>query len=160
MTVGSSQPVSRAVAGSAAGSAGRAPRVDTGCLLLCSTATATPGGEPGGRPVRACGASGVLRVDRQATASPRSPTGPAERRGHRCVREASQRGAERMGAMSEPLPARRVPAVVDRPFTRRSLLVAALAGTALAVAGCTSSDGDDADAVTPEQVDQLAAQVQ
>jgi hypothetical protein len=62
--------------------------------------------------------------------------------------------------MSEPLPARRLPAVVDRPFTRRSLLVAALAGTALAVAGCTSSDGDDADAVTPEQVDQLAAQVQ
>jgi hypothetical protein len=58
--------------------------------------------------------------------------------------------------MSAPLPA--LP--IDRPFTRRSLLVATLAGTALVAAGCTRDDGDDADAVTPAQVDQLAAQVQ
>jgi len=45
-------------------------------------------------------------------------------------------------------------------FSRRSLLAAALAGTALLTAACTGSDGDAADAVTPEQVDQLAAQVQ
>jgi hypothetical protein len=44
-----------------------------------------------------------------------------------------------------------------RPFTRRSLLVGALAGTALAAVGCTRDD--DADAVTPAQVDQLADQV-
>ena len=45
-------------------------------------------------------------------------------------------------------------------FSRRSLLAAALAGTALLTAACTGSDGDAADAVTPEQVDQLAAQLQ
>jgi len=62
--------------------------------------------------------------------------------------------------MSDPLPASLAGAVSGRPFTRRSLLVAALAGTALAVTGCTGSSGDEADAVTPAQVDQLAAQVQ
>jgi hypothetical protein len=46
-----------------------------------------------------------------------------------------------------------------RPFTRRSLLVGALAGTALAAVGCTRGDQDAADAVTPAQVDQLADQV-
>ncbi|MCZ2838940.1 hypothetical protein [Modestobacter sp. VKM Ac-2985] len=44
-------------------------------------------------------------------------------------------------------------------FTRRSLLVATLAGTALVAIGCTGSPGDVTDAVTPAQVDQLAAQV-
>ncbi|MCZ2824126.1 MULTISPECIES: hypothetical protein [unclassified Modestobacter] len=44
-------------------------------------------------------------------------------------------------------------------FTRRSLLVATLAGTALVAAGCTGTPGDVTDAVTPAQVDQLAAQV-
>ncbi|WP_299958053.1 hypothetical protein [uncultured Modestobacter sp.] len=44
-------------------------------------------------------------------------------------------------------------------FSRRSLLAAALAGTALLAAGCTDSPGDAADAVTPAQVDQLAAAV-
>jgi hypothetical protein len=62
--------------------------------------------------------------------------------------------------MSDPLSAPPVAGVLRRPFTRRSLLVAALAGTAVAAAGCTGSAGDDADAVTPEQVDQLGAQVQ
>jgi hypothetical protein len=47
-----------------------------------------------------------------------------------------------------------------RPFTRRSLLLTALAGTALAVTGCTGKAGDDADAVTPAQADQLDAQVE
>jgi hypothetical protein len=61
--------------------------------------------------------------------------------------------------MSEALPASVVAATSGRPFTRRSVLVAALAGTALAVTGCTGGS-DDADAVTPAQVDQLAAQVQ
>jgi hypothetical protein len=42
-------------------------------------------------------------------------------------------------------------------FTRRTLLAATLAGTALAAVGCT--DGDDGEPVTPAQVDQLAAQV-
>jgi hypothetical protein len=65
-----------------------------------------------------------------------------------------------MGAMSDPLPAPPAPGPLSRPFTRRSLLVAALAGTALAVTGCSGDSGDAADAVTPEQVDQLAAQVQ
>jgi hypothetical protein len=58
--------------------------------------------------------------------------------------------------MSAPLPC----SAVGRPFSRRSLLVAALAGTALAVTACTGEAGDAADAVTPAQVDQLAAQVQ
>jgi hypothetical protein len=44
-------------------------------------------------------------------------------------------------------------------FTRRALLAAALVGTAAVAAGCTSSDGDAADAVTPAQLDQLADQV-
>src|SRR3954454_2963025 len=160
MTVGSNQPVSRAVAGSAAGSAGRAPRVDTGCLLLCSTATATPGGNP---VVGRCGPGGPPASCAWTVRLPPVPGVPPG------LQNAGATGAfdGRPGAglrgwtvMSEPLPAPRVPALVDRPFTRRSLLVAALAGTALAVAGCTGSDRDDADAVTPEQVDQLAAQVQ
>jgi len=58
--------------------------------------------------------------------------------------------------MSGPLSSSLHPAV----FTRRSLLAAAVAGTALLTAACTGGDGDAADAVTPEQVDQLAAQVQ
>jgi hypothetical protein len=62
--------------------------------------------------------------------------------------------------MSDPLSAPPVPGFLSRPFSRRSLLVAALAGTAAAAAGCTGSSGDDADAVTPAQVDKLAAQVQ
>jgi hypothetical protein len=62
--------------------------------------------------------------------------------------------------MSDPLSAPPLAGAFSRPFTRRSLLVAALAGTALAATGCTSSSGDDADAVTPQQVDQLAAQLQ
>ncbi|GAA4746813.1 hypothetical protein GCM10023328_31270 [Modestobacter marinus] len=57
--------------------------------------------------------------------------------------------------MSGPLPA--PPAAGT--FTRRSLLVAALAGTALVATGCTGSSGDETDAVTPAQVDRLAAQV-
>jgi hypothetical protein len=61
--------------------------------------------------------------------------------------------------LSDPRSASPVAAALDRPFSRRSLLVAALAGTALAAAGCTGSSADDADAVTPAQVDQLAAQV-
>jgi hypothetical protein len=44
-------------------------------------------------------------------------------------------------------------------FSRRTLLAAALAGTAVVATGCTGGDGDRADAVTPAQVDQLAAQV-
>ncbi|MEU2350892.1 hypothetical protein [Modestobacter sp. NPDC049651] len=46
-----------------------------------------------------------------------------------------------------------------RPFTRRSLLAAALAGTALVATACTGGDEDRADAVTPAQSDQLARQV-
>jgi hypothetical protein len=69
-----------------------------------------------------------------------------------------------MAAMSEPLSDPLATpsgvAALHRPFTRRSLLLAALAGTALAATGCTSGSADDADAVTPAQVDQLAAQVQ
>jgi hypothetical protein len=65
-----------------------------------------------------------------------------------------------MAAMSGPVLVPVVVAACDRPITRRGLLVAALAGTALAVAGCTGESGDDADAVTPAQVDQLAGQVQ
>lgn len=44
-------------------------------------------------------------------------------------------------------------------FSRRTLLAAALAGTAAAAAGCTGGSGDGADAVTPAQADQLTAQV-
>jgi hypothetical protein len=44
-------------------------------------------------------------------------------------------------------------------FTRRSLLVAGLAGTAVLATGCTGGSADRSDAVTPAQVDQLAAQV-
>jgi hypothetical protein len=62
--------------------------------------------------------------------------------------------------MSDPLSASPVAGMLSRPFTRRSLFAAALAGTALAVAGCTGSAADVSDAVTPAQVDQLAAQVQ
>ena len=58
--------------------------------------------------------------------------------------------------MTEPLSTR----LVGRPLTRRTLLLGVLAGTALTAAACTGSDGDASDAVTPEQVDQLAAQVQ
>lgn len=61
--------------------------------------------------------------------------------------------------MSAPLSGSSVPEAFSRPFSRRSLLVAALAGTVLAATGCTASTADDADAVTPTQVDQLAAQV-
>ena len=50
-------------------------------------------------------------------------------------------------------------AVPAGAFSRRSLLAAAVVGTAAAAAGCTSPDGDRADAVTPAQVDQLADQV-
>jgi hypothetical protein len=63
--------------------------------------------------------------------------------------------------MSDALSARPSAGMLDRPFTRRSLLVAALAGTAVAATGCTGgSSRDAADAVTTAQVDQLAAQVQ
>ncbi|MBB3678379.1 hypothetical protein [Modestobacter versicolor] len=62
--------------------------------------------------------------------------------------------------MSDPSSASLAELASSRPFTRRSLLVAALAGTALTAVGCTQDDGGDAaDAVTPAQVDQLAAQV-
>jgi hypothetical protein len=61
--------------------------------------------------------------------------------------------------MSDPLLVPPASAALGRPFSRRSLLVAALAGTAVVAAGCTDSSADDADAVTPAQVDQLAAQV-
>jgi hypothetical protein len=61
--------------------------------------------------------------------------------------------------MSAPLSGSSAPEAFSRPFSRRRLLVAALAGTALAVTGCTTGAADDADAVTPTQVDQLAAQV-
>jgi hypothetical protein len=44
-------------------------------------------------------------------------------------------------------------------FSRRSLLVAAAVGTAALATGCTGDAEDAADAVTPAQVDQLAAQV-
>jgi hypothetical protein len=44
-------------------------------------------------------------------------------------------------------------------FSRRALLVAGLAGTAVLAVGCTGRAGDAADAVTEAQVDQLAAQV-
>jgi hypothetical protein len=61
--------------------------------------------------------------------------------------------------MSAPLSARPVAGASGPAFTRRTLLVAALAGTALAAAACTGGDEDAADAVTPAQVDQLAAQL-
>jgi len=63
-------------------------------------------------------------------------------------------------ALPDALSASPLAAPFDRPFTRRSLLMAALAGTALAATGCTGSSRDAADAVTPAQVDQLAAQLQ
>ncbi|MGY2081377.1 hypothetical protein [Modestobacter sp. SYSU DS0657] len=45
-------------------------------------------------------------------------------------------------------------------FSRRTLLAAALAGTAATAMACTAGDGGDpADAVTPQQADQLAAQL-
>ncbi|MGY1857409.1 hypothetical protein [Modestobacter sp. SYSU DS0290] len=44
-------------------------------------------------------------------------------------------------------------------FSRRTLLAAALVGTASTVVACTADGGDPADAVTPQQVDQLAAQL-
>jgi hypothetical protein len=50
-------------------------------------------------------------------------------------------------------------AAVAGTFSRRSLLVATLAGTAVAAVGCTGEAGDAADAVTEAQADQLAAQV-
>ncbi|WP_166509552.1 hypothetical protein [Blastococcus sp. TF02-8] len=46
-----------------------------------------------------------------------------------------------------------------RTFTRRTLLAVSAAGFAVAVAGCTSSSGDEAEAVTSEQADDLAGQV-
>ena len=58
-----------------------------------------------------------------------------------------------------PPPAFPVPGGSGPRFTRRTLLVGALAGTALGVAACTGGEGEVADAVTPEQVDQLTAQV-
>ncbi|MCZ2829416.1 hypothetical protein O2W14_11280 [Modestobacter sp. VKM Ac-2986] len=45
-------------------------------------------------------------------------------------------------------------------FSRRSLLLGTLAGAAVLATGCTGDPVEDADAVTPAQVDQLAAQVQ
>ncbi|MQA35548.1 hypothetical protein [Modestobacter roseus] len=45
-------------------------------------------------------------------------------------------------------------------FSRRTLLVAAMVGTASTAVACTGgSGGDPADAVTPQQADQLAAQL-
>ncbi|SDY64674.1 hypothetical protein SAMN05661080_04151 [Modestobacter sp. DSM 44400] len=43
-------------------------------------------------------------------------------------------------------------------FSRRTLLVATLAGTVVVAVGCTAETGDTADAVTEAQIDQLAAQ--
>jgi hypothetical protein len=62
--------------------------------------------------------------------------------------------------MSAPLSPSSVAGAFNRPLTRRSLLAAALAGTALAATGCTANSGNGADAVTRAQVDRLAAQVQ
>jgi hypothetical protein len=45
-------------------------------------------------------------------------------------------------------------------FSRRGLLLGTLTGAALLVTGCTGEPEQRADAVTPAQVDQLAAQVQ
>ena len=45
-------------------------------------------------------------------------------------------------------------------FSRRSLLLGTLAGAAVLATGCTGDPVEPADAVTPAQVDQLAAQVQ
>lgn len=44
-------------------------------------------------------------------------------------------------------------------FSRRALLVGALAGTAVVAVGCTGMAGGGADAITPAEADQLAAQV-
>ena len=65
--------------------------------------------------------------------------------------------------MSSPARSDRAGAVpagpLSRPMTRRSLLAAALTGTALLATACTGGDGDPADAVTPAQSDQLGRQV-
>jgi outer membrane murein-binding lipoprotein Lpp len=45
-------------------------------------------------------------------------------------------------------------------FSRRSLLLGAVTGAVVLVTGCTGDPVERADAVTPAQVDQLAAQVQ
>ncbi|MFQ1001323.1 hypothetical protein [Modestobacter sp. SSW1-42] len=45
-------------------------------------------------------------------------------------------------------------------FSRRSLLLGTLAGAAALATGCTGEPVETSDAVTPAQVDQLAAQVQ
>jgi hypothetical protein len=52
----------------------------------------------------------------------------------------------------------RGPAVAGA-FSRRTLLVTTLAGTAALVAGCTGGSGRGTDAVTPAQADQLTDQV-
>ena len=57
--------------------------------------------------------------------------------------------------MSGPLP----PSPAAGAFSRRSLLLGALAGAGVLVTGCTSDPAEPADAVTPAQVDQLADQV-
>lgn len=51
------------------------------------------------------------------------------------------------------------PAVPAGALSRRTLLTAALVGTAALVTGCTTAGGEPADAVTPAQVDRLADQV-
>jgi hypothetical protein len=60
-----------------------------------------------------------------------------------------------MGVMSDSLSV----AAPAGAFSRRALLAAAVVGTAAAAAGCTGSEEDRSDAVTPAQVDQLAEQV-
>jgi len=61
--------------------------------------------------------------------------------------------------MPTPAPAADRPSALATPLTRRGLLVAALAGTALVAAACTGDGGDAADAVTPAQADALDRQV-
>ncbi|MGY1838461.1 MULTISPECIES: hypothetical protein [unclassified Modestobacter] len=52
------------------------------------------------------------------------------------------------------------PSLPAGAFSRRTLLAAALVGTAATAVACTAGDGGDpADAVTPRQADQLAAQL-
>src|SRR3712207_6209590 len=63
--------------------------------------------------------------------------------------------AARMGVMSDSLSV----AAPAGAFSRRALLAAAVVGTAAVAAGCTGSEEDRSDAVTPAQVDQLAEQV-
>lgn len=53
-----------------------------------------------------------------------------------------------------------IPAAGPPRFSRRALLGASAAGLALLVTGCTSSPPDDREAVTSEQADELAAQVE